>query len=600
MVPRAGNPPFPGTLYLEGGAKRGGRSNMFKKSSHIMVICSIVFLQGCGVFFFKDDELSKYLLHEEQYKPYELQDTIEGYREFIAKYPENLYVKVAESRIEDLEFASYKQADSLEGYMEFKMRYPDNRHVFKASTKIEQAELKRYEEMDTVEGYREFLLKYPVSTFAVLAKERLQELEFRELDRTLRKNYGFDLLRYRLLLRRLKKKLSIEGGLNLGGFTCFASIADYEGKKYFHTHLIYTADPSYSGATSGEVSEKLFDPILSKALVYLDENFVTKGGIDGFSFDVSSSAHRFYGDRHVLLEHYFPINQVNLFTKDEIKKADLLAKSLIVFPKEVAPEATQVASVTIPETGDGLGAADETPSKEGTAPPVEMDGFKIMTMVSERDRGEDYIICRSWKRGGHIMKNIEKRKNFKGNDGFIYKSIERYVDPMDQYGAHIITWNYKNKKNAFWFKSHRGRSVRITDTSLYRSPAELDLCVTDYLDIKVGEEKHELLRNEELDGKPCYLVESVPIREDMRYGKRISWIDQHYFLPLKIEYYDKGGDLWKILQSDWQNKFGFWFWEKAGVENVQTGEKTLINTEDVRVNVGLRDRDFSTEKRQTL
>jgi hypothetical protein len=64
---------------------------------------------------------------------------------------------------------------------------------------------------------------------------------------------------------------------------------------------------------------------------------------------------------------------------------------------------------------------------------------------------------------------------------------------------------------------------------------------------------------------------------------------------LKTEYYDKGGALWKTLNIEWQNKFGFWFWKKAVVENVQTGYKTRITIGDGRFNVGLQEKDFSKE-----
>jgi len=109
----------------------------------------------------------------------------------------------------------------------------------------------------------------------------------------------------------------------------------------------------------------------------------------------------------------------------------------------------------------------------------------------------------------------------------------------------------------------------------------------------VGEERHDLMRSEDFEGKKCFVVESTPIKKDRKYGKRISWIDPLYFIPVKVEYWDKEGRLWKTLHTEWQKKFGFWFWQKAAVENVQTDDKTFITVEDVRVNLGLDDRDFT-------
>jgi len=555
-----------------------------KKLFSVLVIGSLLFLQSCGVLFLRDEEDKEYKIQKEQYEPYRLRNTIEGYREFIARFPKNLFIQDAQEQIENLEFAPYEAANSIEGFMEFKIKYPNNRNMSRTDIKIEQIETKYYDTADTMEGYREFLSKYPASTFAMSAKERLQDLEFRELDGVLQNNYGFDLLKYRLNLRRWQKDVATEGGTNISEFTCFASIATREGKQYFNTSLIYTMDLPRVDAHAKELSERIFEVIVSRALIYLDKQFKKKDEIDGFSFDISSSPHRFYGDRKILLEYYFPKNLVNLFATDNLDKKDLLAQSIIVYPGKVAWEAKQVVPEKIP----------------GATPPPNMDGFRIMTMVSERDKGRDSIISSSWemaKGGGgkDTMKCIEKRENLRGKNGFIDKTIIRYIDPSDHNGTIILTWNYEDREKEFWYKEQQGEARKVIDPERHRPVAETDFCLTDYIEIKPGEERHELLRIEGYAGKECYVVESIPTKKEIKYGKRICWIDQLLWLPFKIEYYDKGGARWKTLNVLWQNKFGFWFWKKAGVENVQTGYKTLITIGDVRVNVGLQDSDFSKE-----
>jgi outer membrane protein assembly factor BamD (BamD/ComL family) len=554
--------------------------DMLKKCAYSIAIASLLFLYSCGVLIHKDRDLSEYKIHEEQYQPYKLKNTIEGYRAFIALYPENSFVSDAKLQIENLEFAPFEEEDSVEGYMEFKMRYPTNRHAFKASVKIEQAEVKRYEKMDTIEGYKEFLSKYPDSTFAVLAKQRVQELEFREFNSTWSKHYDFDLLAYRLNLKRLKKSLKTVDGINLADFTCFVSFTTYEEKKYFHTNLIYPTDLSYLDTNTPDTHERFFDPIISKALIYLESHFKNKDTIDGFSFDISSSAHSYYADRKIILEYYFPIDQVNLFATDKTDKKGLLARSIIVAPKVLE----EVVSTKVEDIVDL----------------EKLDGLKIMTMVSERERGKDYIISRSWKRGRHLIKSIEKRKNLMGEGKFIYKSVLRYIEPPEYYGANILTWNYKDSKKAFWGLAPHGtftttilNPTRLKNTERLRPLAKFDFPPIHYIDINVGEERHDLIRSEDYEGKKCFVVESTPINKDMKYGKRISWIDQQNFTPFKIDYWDKEGQLWKTLHTEWQKKFGFWFWKKAVVENVQTDDKTFITIEDVRVNLGLPDRDFT-------
>ena len=50
-----------------------------------------------------------------------------------------------------------------------------------------------------------------------------------------------------------------------------------------------------------------------------------------------------------------------------------------------------------------------------------VDGLKVMTMVGERDKGEDYMITTTWKytekgRVRHTMKYVEKRKYYRESE----------------------------------------------------------------------------------------------------------------------------------------------------------------------------------------
>jgi len=217
---------------------------------------------------------------------------------------------------------------------------------------------------------------------------------------------------------------------------------------------------------------------------------------------------------------------------------------------------------------------------------------------AEADRN---IISSSWKcskkdRVRHNITYMEKRKFFGGKDGIRYKSVISYVDPPNDNGNATLTWNYEKKEKAFWFlrfRSARRVAKRTTNTEFLRPSAEADFSLIDYYDINVGEETHTLLRKEVLADTTCFVIESTPIRQKLKYGKRISWIDPQRWIPLKAEYYDKRGNLWKVLHVEWQNQFGLWFWENAKITNVQRGYKTTITIDGVRVNLGLPDRDFT-------
>jgi len=246
-----------------------------------------------------------------------------------------------------------------------------------------------------------------------------------------------------------------------------------------------------------------------------------------------------------------------------------------------------------------LATASQKTVKEREGGNKPMDGLTIMTMVSERDRGNDYMLSTSWSfavkgREKYRAKYKEERKNYRGKDGFNYKSIIRYSDPPTIYRTSILTWNHTDGRRANWYFAPRfSEAKRTTDLERIRSQAEVDFSLAEYVDINLDEERHQLLRSEACKGKTCYVIESTPLKGDIKYGKRISWIDQDNWIPQKIQYVDKSGALWKVLDISWQNASGRWFWEKAVAENVQSDDKTFITIEDVKVNIGLNDREFA-------
>jgi hypothetical protein len=227
------------------------------------------------------------------------------------------------------------------------------------------------------------------------------------------------------------------------------------------------------------------------------------------------------------------------------------------------------------------------------------DGVKIMTAVSERDRGKDYVISTSWiltKKGRvtNRMKYNEKRKNYSGQNGLIYKSIIRYTFPPNIGRRAFVAWNYKGRQKTFWYYvDNMTVGQRTTNVEFLRPPAESDFSIMDYIDVNLEEETHSLLKSETYEDSICYVVESAPRNKHIKYGKRVTWIDQKNWIPLKIDYFDRSGRLWKTLSITWQNITGLWFWKKAEVENAQNDYKTFIVIEDAKVNLGLHDRDFT-------
>ena len=59
---------------------------------------------------------------------------------------------------------------------------------------------------------------------------------------------------------------------------------------------------------------------------------------------------------------------------------------------------------------------------------------------------------------------------------------------------------------------------------------------------------HTLLREEGLDGSPCYVIQSIPKDSSYQYSKMIQWITKDANIVMKIELYDRRNTLVKTVE----------------------------------------------------
>lgn len=62
----------------------------------------------------------------------------------------------------------------------------------------------------------------------------------------------------------------------------------------------------------------------------------------------------------------------------------------------------------------------------------------------------------------------------------------------------------------------------------------------------VDADNHTVLRQEKLDGRDCWVVESVP-KKPADFTRCVTWVDRETSLPLKQEYYDIRGKLARVF-----------------------------------------------------
>ncbi len=111
-----------------------------------------------------------------------------------------------------------------------------------------------------------------------------------------------------------------------------------------------------------------------------------------------------------------------------------------------------------------------------------------------------------------------------------------------------------------------------------------------------NEDNHTLISEADLDGKPVFVVESIPKSEYKGFAKKVSYIDKSSLLPLKEEYFDKKDNIVRVFTAEKiEDIDGIPTVTVRAMENVKKGSKTIVDFSKISYNVGIED-DIFTER----
>lgn len=80
------------------------------------------------------------------------------------------------------------------------------------------------------------------------------------------------------------------------------------------------------------------------------------------------------------------------------------------------------------------------------------------------------------------------------------------------------------------------------------------------------------------------------------YSMLVLWVTENTFVPTKIEYYDKGDNLCKVMtRDDIVEIDGYWLARKLEMSDLRSGQKTKMILHEVQFDQGLSD-DLFTER----
>lgn len=181
--------------------------------------------------------------------------------------------------------------------------------------------------------------------------------------------------------------------------------------------------------------------------------------------------------------------------------------------------------------------------------------------------------------------------------------MTRFISPPDIKGTVSLLVEHSEKDDDIWIYLPGLKKVRrLVSSNKKDSFVGTDFSYGDVIGHKVGEWEHKLIKEEEVDGKPCHVIESTPkseaIKSSSGYSKRLSWVRKDNYVTIKGEMWDEAGQLiksstFKDVQLVDPDRVK---WQPMRLEalNVQTGHRTVILLDKFKVNQQVGDDYFTT------
>jgi hypothetical protein len=189
------------------------------------------------------------------------------------------------------------------------------------------------------------------------------------------------------------------------------------------------------------------------------------------------------------------------------------------------------------------------------------------------------------------------------SNGIDNMRMVRFNSPPDVKGTVTLIVEHSDKDDDIWVYLPALKKVRrLVSSNKKDSFMGTDFSYEDVIGQRVRDWNHKIVKEEEIDGQACYLIESSPKNDDIKmnsgYSKRISWIRKDNFVMVKGETWDTADQPYKSFRfTDVQlvdSGRGKWQAMKMETTNLDNGHRTLIQFENFKSNQGVKEEFFTT------
>lgn len=207
------------------------------------------------------------------------------------------------------------------------------------------------------------------------------------------------------------------------------------------------------------------------------------------------------------------------------------------------------------------------------------------------------------------MKLINKRGKERKRQVVLYsktdsenndKTLIRFLSPADVKGVGLLSVEDGDREDQWLYLPALKRVRRISSSEKTDSFMGSDFSYEDIDQNELEDYQYTLLREEVVDGVECFVIQSIPVDEQVKqetaYSKSEVWIRKDNYISTKVNFYNKKGDLIKMMNSgDIRSVNGTDKWRAYLIEmqNIKTGHRTELLYKNIQINQGVAEKFFT-------
>lgn len=183
------------------------------------------------------------------------------------------------------------------------------------------------------------------------------------------------------------------------------------------------------------------------------------------------------------------------------------------------------------------------------------------------------------------------------------KSITLFMEPANVKNTRFLTVQNEDRADDQWIYLPSLRKVkRIAAGERDGSFMGSDFSYSDMSGNDLDDSEYTILREEELSGRDCWVIEAVSKPEkDSSYGKTISWVDKETYLTLMVDFYDDDGTtkIKELTMEGLKETDGIWSAEKTTMKTLASDHQTVLEIGQIKYNMTINPGYFTTNFLQT-